>query len=57
MDSSIVAAASAYENAGFGAFGVDRFFLFQSTLKPSGAAYNKLREYPLESRSPSPGRQ
>lgn len=51
MDSTIVTAAKPYENHPFGSFTVDRFYLFQSTLKPTGAVYNKLKEYSLESRS------
>jgi 2'-5' RNA ligase len=55
MDSSLVAAAAQYENYDFGSFTVDRLYLFQSTLRPAGAVYNKLKEYLLESRSPSAG--
>lgn len=57
IDSSLVTTASAYQDHDFGSFTADRVFLFQSTLKPSGAVYNKLKEYILEPRSPSPGRQ
>ena len=31
----------------FGEFEVDRFFLYQSTLKPGGSVYTKLAEFPL----------
>jgi RNA 2',3'-cyclic 3'-phosphodiesterase len=31
----------------FGRFTADRFFLYQSTLKPSGSVYTKLAEFPL----------
>jgi 2'-5' RNA ligase len=31
----------------FGSFEVDRFFLYRSTLKPSGSVYTKLAEFPL----------
>jgi len=51
IDKSLVMAASPYEQYEFGAFNVDRFYLIQSTLKPSGAVYNKLNEYLLEPRS------
>lgn len=54
MDSSLVTAATNHEERDFGSFTVDRIFLFQSTLKPSGAVYSKLKEYLLEPRSPSP---
>lgn len=54
MDSSLVTAASKYEEHDFGSFTVDRLFLFQSTLKSAGAVYNKLKEYLLEPRSPLP---
>jgi 2'-5' RNA ligase len=45
IDSSLVQNAGKYEDFDFGSFRVDRFFLFKSTLKPSGAVYEKLREY------------
>ena len=47
IDSSLVTAAEAYQNYDFGSFIADRVFLFQSTLKPSGAVYEKLKEYLL----------
>ncbi len=31
----------------FGHFSVDRFFLYQSKLHPSGSVYTKLREFPF----------
>lgn len=45
IDSSLVSAATPYEEHDFGSFVVDRMFLFKSTLKPSGAVYEKLKEY------------
>ena len=45
---SLITAASEYSQHVFGAFTVDRLFLFQSTLKPTGAVYNKRKEYRLE---------
>jgi 2'-5' RNA ligase len=48
MEASLVAAAAGLEEREFGSFVVDRFFLFQSTLKPSGAIYTKLKEYTLQ---------
>jgi 2'-5' RNA ligase len=50
MESSLVSAASDLEDHEFGSFVVDRFFLFQITLKPSGAIYTKLKEYTLRRR-------
>ncbi len=49
IDASLVAAAEKYEQQEFGTFTVDRFNLFQSTLKPTGAVYTKVNEYLLES--------
>jgi len=50
IDASLVRAAQKYETHHFGSFAVNRFHLFRSTLKPTGAIYNKITEYPLESR-------
>jgi 2'-5' RNA ligase len=50
MEASLVAAAEEFEDSDFGSFIVDRFFLFQSSLKPGGAIYTKLKEYSLERR-------
>lgn len=47
MDSALVAASTQFEEHDFGAFTVDRVFLFRSILKPAGAVYEKLKEYPL----------
>jgi 2'-5' RNA ligase len=47
IDASLVSAAAKYEAHDFGSFAVDRVFLFKSTLKPSGAAYEKLKEFLL----------
>jgi 2'-5' RNA ligase len=47
IDSSLVLGATQYEEHNFGSFTADRVFLFQSTLKPSGAVYEKLKEYLL----------
>jgi 2'-5' RNA ligase len=47
IDSSLVSAAAKYEEHDFGSFAVDRIFLFKSTLKPSGAVHEKLKEYLL----------
>jgi 2'-5' RNA ligase len=47
IDSSLVVAASKYDVHDFGSFMVDRVFLFKSILKPTGAVYERLREYLL----------
>ena len=47
IDSSLVLGASDYAEHNFGSFVVDRMYLFKSTLKPSGAVYEKLKEYLL----------
>lgn len=47
IDSSLVVAASKYDGHDFGSFMVDRVFLFKSILKPTGAVYERLREYLL----------
>jgi 2'-5' RNA ligase len=47
IDSALVRGATQYEQHDFGAFTADRVFLFKSTLKPSGAIYEKLKEYLL----------
>ena len=51
IDSSLVIAAEKYEEHSFGSFTADRFYLIQSTLKPTGAVYTKLKEYLLGPRS------
>ena len=51
IDRSLVAAAERFAHHDFGSFQADSFHLFQSTLKPSGAVYNKLKHYLLEPRS------
>ena len=51
IHSSLVAAAEKYEQHLFGSFTADRFYLIQSTLKPTGAVYNRLKEYLFEPRS------
>ena len=43
----LVSGASKYEDYNFGSFTADRVFLFKSILKPSGAVYEKLKEYML----------
>jgi 2'-5' RNA ligase len=47
IDSALVSAAAQFEERNFGSFAADRVFLFKSTLKPSGAVYEKLKEYLL----------
>lgn len=48
---ALVAAAEKYEQHVFGSFTADRFYLIQSTLKPTGPVYNRLKEYLFEPRS------
>ena len=43
--SALVTASEPYQEHKFGSFSVDRVLLFKSTLKPSGAVYEKLKEY------------
>jgi 2'-5' RNA ligase len=47
LDAALVTAASQFEEKEFGAFNVDRCFLYQSELTPNGPIYTKLREYLL----------
>jgi RNA 2',3'-cyclic 3'-phosphodiesterase len=47
LESALVTAAEEFTETDFGTFIADRCFLYQSTLKPSGPLYTKLKEYPL----------
>ena len=47
LDAALVTAAAKFEDRSFGSFPVDRCFLYQSTLKPSGATYTRLKEFLL----------
>jgi RNA 2',3'-cyclic 3'-phosphodiesterase len=47
IDSTLVTASEPYQEHDFGSFVADRVYLFQSTLRPSGAVYEKLKEYLL----------
>jgi 2'-5' RNA ligase len=47
IDAELITAAAPYQDQDFGSFSVNSVFLFKSTLKPSGAGYEKLKEYPL----------
>lgn len=47
IDSSLVTAAEPFQEHEFGAFSVDRVYLFQSTLQAAGSVYEKLKEYLL----------
>jgi 2'-5' RNA ligase len=40
-------AVAALPSLDFGRFEADRFFLYQSTLRPAGSVYTKLAEFPL----------
>src|SRR5262249_42385684 len=54
LDTALVRAATNFENHAFGSFSVDRCFLYQSTLKPSGSVYTQLKQYVL---SPGSGNE
>ena len=47
IDSTLITGASTYTEHNFGSFTVDRVFLFKSILKPTGAVYERLKEYLL----------
>ena len=47
LDAALVKAAEKYEDEDFGSFTVDRCYLYQSALKPSGPIYTRLKEYVL----------
>jgi len=47
IDSALVTGAEQFQEHEFGSFTVDRMFLIKSTLKPSGAVYEKLKEFLL----------
>ena len=48
LDTTLINAAKKCASREFGSFPVERFSLYQSTLKASGAVYTRLKEYPLE---------
>jgi 2'-5' RNA ligase len=54
LDTALVRAATKFENHAFGSFSVDRCFLYQSTLKPSGSVYTQVKQYVL---SPGSGNE
>jgi 2'-5' RNA ligase len=47
LEGSLVTAAGQYQDHDFGTFTADRFCLYQSTLKPGGSVYRRLKEYSL----------
>jgi 2'-5' RNA ligase len=47
LENALVKSAEPFKEAEFGTFVADRFYLYQSTLKPGGSAYTKLKEYAL----------
>jgi 2'-5' RNA ligase len=49
LEGGLVTAVDEFQDYDFGSFTADRFCLYQSVLKPSGAVYNRLKEYPLSS--------
>ncbi len=52
IDPSVVEAAARYDGLEFGVYSTDRFYLFQSTLRPDGAEYKRLFEYRLSGTEP-----
>jgi 2'-5' RNA ligase len=55
IDPELVAGSAKYAEHNFGTFTADRIYLVQSTLKPTGSVYTKVKEYLLEPRSSSSG--
>jgi 2'-5' RNA ligase len=47
LTNDLTKAAERFKDVEFGKFTADRMVLFESILKPGGAAYRKLREYPF----------
>ena len=47
LEKTLIAASEKFAEMDFGSFTVDRIKLYQSTLKPAGSIYTKLKEYPL----------
>ena len=48
LDAALVESARRFEEIDCGSFSVDRCCLIQSTLKPAGAVYTRLKEYILD---------
>jgi 2'-5' RNA ligase len=47
LENSLVKSAEPLKEVEFGTFVANRFYLYQSTLKPGGSLYTKLKEYAL----------
>jgi 2'-5' RNA ligase len=47
LERSLVKAAEQFQQMEFGTFIANCFYLYQSTLKPGGSVYTKLKEFPL----------
>jgi RNA 2',3'-cyclic 3'-phosphodiesterase len=47
LERALVTAAEKFAETDFGSFVADRCFLYQSTPKPTGSVYTKLKEYML----------
>jgi RNA 2',3'-cyclic 3'-phosphodiesterase len=45
LENALVKSAEPLKETEFGTFVADRFYLYQSTLKPGGSLYTKLKEY------------
>jgi len=47
LESALVKTAEPFEETEFGRFVADRCYLYQSTLRPAGSVYTRLKEYKL----------
>ena len=47
LENALVKSAEPFKDTEFGTFVADRFYLYQSSLKPGGSVYTKLKEYAL----------
>ena len=47
LENSLVKSAEPMKETDFGSFVADRFYLYQSTLRPGGSLYTRLKEYVL----------
>jgi 2'-5' RNA ligase len=47
LENALVKTAEPFEETEFGTFVADRCYLYQSTLRPAGSVYTRLKEYEL----------
>jgi 2'-5' RNA ligase len=47
LDKGLVKASEKFAETDFGSFTVNRIYLYESTLKPTGSVYTRLKEYQL----------